>query len=362
VPWHEQSRLARPGRLSYRKGTSVMAISSLSFIVFGVPRSGTKALVRALNLHPNILCASERFDYRADHSRLSFPADFLDRPRSADRLDQRKHREIKAAAARKSEIMFVGNKDPRYYLTLDRINAEVPRLRNLVIYRSPYSVVPSWSRKERDHGQSRWPAGAVGLFAYLDLIVCLQRIASGARAFLFPYDLGLNLSTEPILAAVEFIGANPARFDRQAFDATVLPKRVTNPRRVPLKPYELAFLEELGASELDEIMERNWGVTRESLASELTDYLQQIRPVLPRAIDEAFRQCGNHAATIYGARYVASNRVALEGLLELTTGSEFMADLERYGPTRKAQYALSQRHLITRRLTSRWLVRRRPST
>jgi len=320
--------------------------------VFGVPRSGTKALVRALNLHPNILCTSERFDYRADHSRLSFPADFLDRPRSADRLDRRKHREIRSAVARKSEITFVGNKDPRYYLTLDRINAQVPGLRNLVIYRSPYAVVPSWNRKESDHVQSRWPAGAVGLFAYLDLIVCLQRIVSGPRAFVFPYELGLNRSAEPILAAVEFIGADPARLDRQAFEATILPKRVTNPRRISPEPHEIAFLEQVRAGELDEIMEGSWGVTGESLASELADYLRRIRPALPRAIDEGFRHCGSQAATTYGARYVASNRDALEGLLELTSESEFMADLQRYGPTRKARYLVSQRHLVARRLRS----------
>ena len=45
----------------------------LDFIVFGIPRSGTKALVRALNLHPNVYCAMERFHFRADHSRLTFP-------------------------------------------------------------------------------------------------------------------------------------------------------------------------------------------------------------------------------------------------------------------------------------------------
>jgi len=33
----------------------------LDFIVFGVPRSGTKALVHALNLHPHVYCAEERF-------------------------------------------------------------------------------------------------------------------------------------------------------------------------------------------------------------------------------------------------------------------------------------------------------------
>jgi hypothetical protein len=334
-----------------------MAASSLSFIVFGVPRSGTKALVRALNLHPNILCASERFDYRADHSRLSFPADFLERPRSPDRLDLRKHRELCDAAARKTEIQFVGNKDPRYYLTLNRINAEVPGLRNVLIYRSPYGVVPSWNRKERDH-RSRWPTGAVGLFAYLELIVCLERIASGARAFVFPYELGLNRSTDPILGAVEFIGADPARFDRRAFDVTILPKRVTNPRRIPPEPYEVAFLEEVNAGELDRIIEGNWGATSKPLASELADYLRRIRPALPRAIDEGFRRCANHATTTYGARYVASNRMSLKGLLELTAGSEFMADLQRFGAIRKAKYAFSQRHLVTRRLTSAWPPRR----
>jgi hypothetical protein len=33
----------------------------LDFIVFGVPRSGTKGLVHALNLHPHVYCAPERF-------------------------------------------------------------------------------------------------------------------------------------------------------------------------------------------------------------------------------------------------------------------------------------------------------------
>ena len=43
----------------------------LDFVIFGVPRSGTKALVRALNLHPHVYCAMERFHFRADHAQIT---------------------------------------------------------------------------------------------------------------------------------------------------------------------------------------------------------------------------------------------------------------------------------------------------
>jgi hypothetical protein len=49
----------------------------LDFLIFGFPRSGTKALIRELNLHPHVYCAQERFHFGTDHSRLVFPIPFL---------------------------------------------------------------------------------------------------------------------------------------------------------------------------------------------------------------------------------------------------------------------------------------------
>ena len=324
----------------------------LSFIVFGVPRSGTKALARALSLHPNVLCASERFDYTTDHSRLSYPDDFLDRPRLMDCLDWEKLQEVEAMSAAKTDVRFVGNKLPRYYLALDRINSELPALRNIAIYRSPSGFIPSWNRRERNHGESRWLAGEIGLFGFLELLVCLQNLVRQPRAFLFPYALGLNESVEPVLGALEFIGADPERFDRETFVARLMPKRVTNPRRIPLEPHEAEFLDRVKARELDRLVGRSWGVVTPSVASQLDDHLRSIRPILPAAIDEAFARCGNPAASVYGSRYLANHRQELAGLLELTEGSEFVAGLRRYGPARRLSHLYSQRRLLKRRLRS----------
>ena len=115
--------------------------AQLDFIIYGVPRSGTKGLVRGLNLHPHVYCAMERFHFRDDHTALTFPDSFLDarnitRPKPAE--DQSSPTEL----AKKGNIRLAGNKFPRYYFGLDRINRELPNLRNIWIYRSPYEFMP----------------------------------------------------------------------------------------------------------------------------------------------------------------------------------------------------------------------------
>jgi hypothetical protein len=323
---------------------------SLTFIVFGVPRSGTKALARGLNLHPNVLCALERFDNRADHSKIAFPDSFLDAPRRMDAVQRRKLAALRAEAAQKPEVVHVGNKFPRYYLSLDRINAEVPGLHNLLIYRSPRGFMPSWNRKEAQRG--RWQAGQVGLFGFLDLLVCLRNAVRQRRVFVFPYDLGLNRSAEPIARALEFIGAGSERFDRATFERSHLPRKVDGSHRPELQPHEAEFLEAVRATELDELLADRCGPLTPDVTRGVDEYLASIAPVLPEAVDAAFAACGNPAALHYGARYVAANRSELSGLLELTEGSSFMAELQRFGIARRMKYAYIQRSFLRRRLTS----------
>lgn len=121
----------------------------LDFIIFGVPRSGTKALVRGLNLHPHVYCAQERFHFGTDHSRLVFPDSFLDASTARDTEDLGKIEAIAEGITGK-DVRHAGNKLPRYYFALDRINREVPGLKNIWIYRSPYGFIPSWNRREQD--------------------------------------------------------------------------------------------------------------------------------------------------------------------------------------------------------------------
>jgi hypothetical protein len=324
----------------------------LSFIVFGVPRSGTKGLMRALNLHPNVLCAQERFDDRVDHSQVTFPGSFLDGPKVMNRLQRKKLQQLRATAAQKTDIRFVGNKFPRYYLALDRINGEVSNLRNLLIYRSPYGFMPSWNRKELDHRRSSWQVGQVGLFGFFELLICLQNAVRQPRTFVFPYSAGLNKSPEPILAALTFIGADPTSFDLSTFVAKHIPERITSPRRVPIMAHEQAFLDKLQAKELDELVTRHWGVITPTFRAQVADYITTITPALPGAIDEAAAEYENPALTYYGASYVQANSAGLAELLELTEGSSFMATLQETGLWRRAKGAFVQRSSLRRRFTS----------
>jgi len=309
--------------------------------------------MRGLNLHPNVLCAQERFDHRTDHSELSFPDSFLGGPRVMDSFQLRKLETLRAEAARKPDIEHVGNKFPRYFLTLDRINAELPGLRNLLIYRSPDGFMQSWNRKEAQRPRRGWFAGQVGAFGFLELLVCLQNAMRQRRVFLFPYELGLNKSAEPIAAALEFIGADPERFDRETFLAKHLPRKVDSSHRPPLESHELDFLDAVRARELDGILARGWGPVTPELVREIDEYLASIAPVLPAAVDEVVAEYESPEVLVsYGARFTAANRGELRGLFALTEGSRFTAELQRFGVGRRLRYFYLQRSVLTSRVTS----------
>jgi hypothetical protein len=136
------------------------------------------------------------------------------------------------------------------------------------------------------------------------------------------------------------------------FAAKHMPKRVTSSRRLPLMPHEQAFLDKLNVRELDEILAGNWGVMTPTLREQLADYMRAITPALPAAIDEVAAEYNNPALLYYGARYTDANPEGLAGLLRMTAGSKFMADLQQVGLWRKLQWAFVQRSYLRRRLTS----------
>lgn len=221
----------------------------LDFIIFGVPRSGTKALVRGLNLHPHVYCAQERFHFGTDHSRLVFPDSFLDASTARDTEDLGKIEAIAEGITGK-DVRHAGNKLPRYYFALDRINREVPGLKNIWIYRSPYGFIPSWNRREQ---------GAMA-----------GRIKGPSKR-------------------------NSAAKDGSA-SATE-----TRLLRWPLPEHEKELLEALRVGELDSLMEQGRGLMLSEIAGPLRDYLDAVTPILPRAIDRAFMPCGDRAVTTSAA-------------------------------------------------------------
>jgi Sulfotransferase family len=325
----------------------------LDFIVFGVPRSGTKALVRALNLHPHIYCAMERFHFRTDHSTIAFPASFLDESGIIDQHDLGKVRRVREEIAGKTEIRYVGNKLPRYYFALDRINHELPALKNVWIYRSPYGFMQSWNRRERECHRGRWRPGQIGLFGLLELLCCIDNcLRLNKDIFLFPYDAGLNRSTLPITDTLDFLGATPGLYDLAKFETQYLRRRREASHRLALQDYEEEILDVLAMKRLDAIMEEGGGRMLSAVAGSLKEYLGWIAARLPVAIDRAFATCDNKAATAFGLQHFRRNRAELQGVSKMAQGSEALNAFQTFGFYQRLSTLYLQRWALKRRLFS----------
>ena len=332
----------------------------LDFIIFGVPRSGTKGLVRALNLHPHVYCAMERFYFRADHSALTFPESFVDASGSRNRDDADKIDAIKTELAEKHDVRYAGNKLPRYFFALSRINHEVPRLKNIWIYRSPYGFLPSWNRRELNNSRGQWPAGQVGLFGLLELLVCIENCLDLPKdVYVFPYEAGLGHSDEVIRQTLDFLGANPGLYQEQAFEKTQRrkhSKRVTRTGNgssgVALSDYEEELLDVLHIRDLDLILNQGRSVMVSRIASPLRDYLDRITPILPEALDRAFSACGNETVPSFGREYFHRYRGELQNLLKRTAGSKALAGFQRFGTFDRLKSLYLQRWRLRRRLGS----------
>jgi hypothetical protein len=330
----------------------------LDFIIFGVPRSGTKALVRGLNLHPHVYCAQERFHFGADHSRLGFPESFLDSSTARNTEDIGKIEAIAEGIAGK-EVRHAGNKLPRYYFALDRINREVPGLKNIWIYRSPYGFIPSWNRREQDRDKGQWPVGQIGLFGLLELFSCIESCLKLKKdIFIFPYNPGLGRSPDTLLQALDFLGADAALYDQRAFEKEQRRQGKKRKRRgdgaapMPVQDHEKDLLETLRVRELDSLIERGRGLMLSEIALPLQDYLDAITPLLPEAIDRAFVTCNSQEVTAFGRDYFQRHRSELASFSERAKGSERIARFQRFGVYDRIKALYVQRFGLKRKIAA----------
>jgi hypothetical protein len=329
----------------YRDVYYVMS-RGLDFIVFGVPRSGTKGLARALNLHPHVYCSRERFHYRTDHSRLVFPDSFLARavPGSTSKIEQ-----VRRDLTGRTEIRIAGNKLPRYYFALDRLNREVPVLRNIWIYRSPFGFMPSWNRREANAEGRQWPSGQVGLFGLLELIVCIQNCLDLPKdVFVFSYRHGLSRQPDSVLAALDFLGADPGLYDQTEFENRQQLRAAKSSDHVSiyqasLQAYEEELVEAVQIRELDDLMSKAPGFTVSAIAKELREYLKSISIELPRALDRAFSACPNSKVPNFAREYFNRHCAELTRFVSFARKSRSIGDFQTFGLYQRLRRLITSR-------------------
>src|SRR4029077_11527653 len=305
----------------------------------------------------HVYCAQERFHFRTDHSRLVYPDSFLDEHAVRDADDRAKLEEGRGEIAEKTDVRHAGNKLPRYYFALDRINREVPGLKNIWIYRSPYGFMPSWNRRELDKERGQWPAGQIGLFGLIELLVCIENsLRLGKDVFVFSYAHGLARSAEATLEALDFLGAAPNSHDQRSFDKKQRLRGRRQQRRsvagshsLPLQEHEEELLDALKIRELDQIMEQGRGLIVSEIARSLEDFLARSAEVLADALDRAFAASDNHAVASFGRDYVQRNRTELAGMIKLAQGSKAFARFQRFGPYERLKSVYIQRWALRRR-------------
>jgi len=137
----------------------------MHLFVSGCPRSGTTALTRLLNLHPEIVVGLERYKGRYsqgfDLKPEMFSAEgFFDFQPADTNYQPAKSAEASAfyerARQKFAEAKFVGEKYPQFYRFYGPLFNNFPEAKIIFIVRNAVSVAQSWQRRSED--TSSWPA------------------------------------------------------------------------------------------------------------------------------------------------------------------------------------------------------------
>jgi len=183
-PFHEQAKKMRDVELGKPKtklaalpeegaGTEPTSVSNVQdgkspaerqfLFVCGVPRSGTTALAKLLNFHPEVAIGIERYKKIA----LS-PAgitEFVPELFSVERFfdfreadtNVKADRDYAAMRAKYDSCLYVGDKVPRLYVVLPRLFKAFPSAKFIFITREIEAVAESWNKRADNPEDTNWP-------------------------------------------------------------------------------------------------------------------------------------------------------------------------------------------------------------
>tara|TARA_Y100000588_G_scaffold248390_1_gene262853 strand:+ start:8109 stop:8843 length:735 start_codon:yes stop_codon:yes gene_type:complete len=135
-----------------------------SVFISGCDRSGTTALVRMLNAHPEICIGMERY------KGLIGKQESLD-TLNHDRFKKNNFFNIKENETnidwdyfygplkdKFDECTYIGDKVPRYFQVFEHLKKEFPNAKHIFLIRDPYEVASSWKVRANDSKDVNWLA------------------------------------------------------------------------------------------------------------------------------------------------------------------------------------------------------------
>ena len=195
---------------------------SLNFIVSGVPRSGTSAFARSLNLHPQLFCGIECFPINHDYADFSAPDSFLALAQ-ADSRTRAQDNSLKVLNGKLStgeKSLHYGNKLPRYYFCLWRLQKADLHPRIVHVFRDPIATANSWDRRAANPQDALWQRGQIGLFAVAECYIALMRLAQlDTPVCLVSHARYFSLAPDDYSRVLTALGVNPDAKATAAFHA-----------------------------------------------------------------------------------------------------------------------------------------------
>ena len=159
------------------------------FFCLGLPRSGTSALARTLNLKDDVFCGFELFPFPEDvNTPLStrYIEDVLNLQNGQDQNLNHVVYQRKAGIT----LRAIGNKQPLYYQLLDEVAEANPGAPFITIFRDLPFVIRSCNARARNPADS-WPSGLIGaLSGYMiaEMCHCILAHSDKADHYIFEYD------------------------------------------------------------------------------------------------------------------------------------------------------------------------------
>lgn len=164
--------------------------------VCGCARSGTSALVRALNEHPEIAIGMERYINRFSSDGVLrqelFEVHRFFSVKKGDTHYQR-YSEMRVNVSRKKYVgaTYVGDKIPRLYRNFAGLFKNFPSAKVLFLLRTPLSVAASFENRAQDitdHLWSRERGACASVTEYNESLKCVAPYIRSGQVMLVPYE------------------------------------------------------------------------------------------------------------------------------------------------------------------------------